>query len=527
MKIGMVSVIVAALLLNDGGASAQDISTPPPIPVDEKTTGSSYLQCDGNSNNMSAGESIARFVGAVTLLGLFAPGVEQPSPAARLFGEKGVAACTRLIDGPGREGKTVRRLPLILARALHRIEAGDYKGAIGDVTLARQEAAAAGLVGNPYFDRSLGLSFDMIEAHALFGAGDVAAARAVSLRRVPRYRYSYYPLVAADGFRPAVPTVEQLEIDAATQFGRLDHVHIQRGVDALEDAGRFAEAAGLARDYNEQFAITFPKADPSSVFRARVAVDLALAGRWDESVGEVEAARKILQTLDASGKPDAARAFTVELLDFHRVLMDVRSGRWADAWRGYTARSEWSAPSFGQQIGALALLEPHRSAGGAAASAVDAKLLRQRRRDTYVAAKLERYKDNRYLWSHILPYAAASSYDELSRKVWDGKKARFFSDRPYKDSTGFQVLVSGDPMTQVDALVLHAAVVARARGHRGFYMYSGVGWPGLAIVRFADPSPTTPASPTFIDAAAAIEELKSVVPTPEELERRRAAANKR
>ena len=84
--------------------------------------GSLYLQCDGNPNNMSAGESLARLVGAVTLLGIFAPRVESPDPSKRQFGQAGVGACTSLIDGEKQETNLARRLPLILARALHRIE---------------------------------------------------------------------------------------------------------------------------------------------------------------------------------------------------------------------------------------------------------------------------------------------------------------------------------------------------------------------------------------------------------------------
>jgi hypothetical protein len=45
-----------------------------------------------------------------------------------------VEACTRLIDDPQKgEHNVIRRLPLILARAAHRIEAKDFSGAAADV----------------------------------------------------------------------------------------------------------------------------------------------------------------------------------------------------------------------------------------------------------------------------------------------------------------------------------------------------------------------------------------------------------
>jgi hypothetical protein len=54
-----------------------------------------------------------------------------------------VEACTRLIDDPQKgEHNVIRRLPLILARAAHRIEAKDFSGAAADVGKARAEGAS-------------------------------------------------------------------------------------------------------------------------------------------------------------------------------------------------------------------------------------------------------------------------------------------------------------------------------------------------------------------------------------------------
>jgi hypothetical protein len=55
---------------------------------DFRKNGSWYLRCDGNPNNLTGGESFARLVGAVTLLGLLAPARELADPAKRQFGAK-------------------------------------------------------------------------------------------------------------------------------------------------------------------------------------------------------------------------------------------------------------------------------------------------------------------------------------------------------------------------------------------------------------------------------------------------------
>ena len=160
-----------------------------------KDAGSLYLQCDGFPNNMTAGESAARLLGAVTLLALFAPPPEAADASKRKFGAEGVTACTGILEGEKAEGNARRRIPLILARALHRIEAKDYDAAIADVALARGEAGTAGLTADPYFNRSMGLSFDQVEAAALVRKGQVADAMRVSLAAAPQHRFSLMPLV--------------------------------------------------------------------------------------------------------------------------------------------------------------------------------------------------------------------------------------------------------------------------------------------------------------------------------------------
>jgi len=86
----------------------------PGEPTDPKKAGSLYLQCDGNPNNMSAGESIARLIALSAVIGLLAPPPEAPDPSKRKFGVAGVAACDGILSGEKAEGNAVRRIPLTL-----------------------------------------------------------------------------------------------------------------------------------------------------------------------------------------------------------------------------------------------------------------------------------------------------------------------------------------------------------------------------------------------------------------------------
>jgi len=74
------------------GASALSLVLAVPAHAADKP-GSLHVQCDGQPNNVTSGETAARLLGAVTLLGLFAPGPEMPDASKRKFGEAGVAVC--------------------------------------------------------------------------------------------------------------------------------------------------------------------------------------------------------------------------------------------------------------------------------------------------------------------------------------------------------------------------------------------------------------------------------------------------
>jgi hypothetical protein len=519
--IGIVCCVAMA-----GAGSAQDIQVPSPAPTEaiDAKAGSFYLQCDGNPNNMSAGESLARFVGAVTLLALFAPPVEQPDPAKRKFGEAGISACDQVIDGPKSEGQPLRRIPLILGRALHRIEIKDYPGALADVAKARGETAAAGLAGDPYFDRSMGVSFDMIEADALLRAGDVKHARDVSLRRISSYPYSYYSLVGADDYRAFARPLDPLGLARHQALARIMPGGLSMAASHLEEERRFAEAAAV-RDSQDVLASGLGEDNRSVEPKASATVSHALAGQWQEADTRAKDARAGLAARAAAGKPDSNASAIVELLDLYDILRMAHDGKLASARRSFAARSQWMAPSFGQVIAANALLRE-----GAAADELFGSLARtpdemwRERRDQALATALESDKNNKRLWSRILPYASATDYERLSRQIWNGAKSKMIGKTENKLLNAFPVILyNADALTQVDGIMLHSAVVAKERGFPGFVLLMIPSNPNIGWVRFGKPGDPGFTVDRYLDADAVIAELKQVIPTPEDLVIRKAA----
>lgn len=518
--------LLAAAALHSVGAAAQSVSgsaatqaTPP------GKEGSFYLQCDGNPNNMTAGESIARLIALSAVVGLLAPPPEQPDAAKRKFGAAGVAACSQLIDGERAEGNVYRRIPLILARALHRVEAIDYPNALADVAKARGEAAAQDLTSDPYFQRSMGLSLDLIEGEIRARMGDIAGAREVSLRSSELYPFNFYAVRVARAYEILSPDVDQRSIDLSKRFAKFVLVNLWSSVDQLSRAGRFEEAAALAHITLDETKALFEDG-PQPAHYAQVAVADALAGKWDSAAELAKSGRDLMRQRAAEGKPEEGSIGTVERLDFYDVIRLAHEGDLKQARRSFGARSEWTAPYFGQILAVHHMLSEGIADDekiGMLASIAES--LWQTRRDTVRAVMLEADKGNKTLFSLILPYADSTDFERLSKRVWTTKGNRIIAKEMVDDVQLFPLyLTDGAPMTQYDALLLHAALQAKARGKQGLLFYANVSEPQIAFAHFANPGDPGVSPDRFLAADAVIAGLRTVIPPPEELAARKKNA---
>lgn len=513
---------LAAMLVDTAAypAIAADSSTKA---ADEKERVSLYLRCDGNPNNVTGGESLARLIGAVTLLAIFAPKPEAPDPSKRLFGDAGVDACSQLIDGEKAEGNGLRRLPLILARALHQIEAKNYEAAINDVAKARKEASDLGLVGNPYFDRSMGLSFGNIEAEALLRLGKPEDAQKVSLSRVTEAQFSYVPLVFAQDYNQYLHTLTPQAAQLSSAKSRiLSPGDLVSYAGELEEAGRFAEAASKREALIELFE-GFKPDDAASIPYASAAVSHALAGEWDQAGQRAKFARDNMEQRRSKGVPDVDQASVVELLDLYDVLRAAHDGDIDKARLQFAARSQWLAPSFGQ-----VMETDRRLRDGAAPTQLFGALAKspdemwQERRDNLLAAKLKQDTDNKTLFLLIVPYAKVDEFEGRTKDTWQTGKSKMMLDKPNEKSGMWGVYALGNPQTRFDSIVLHAALQARGRGKEGFviYMKNDRGF-SVGMTRFLNRDELHGDDTLFVDANAAIAELSQVIPDPAELQRRK------
>ena len=515
---------MTATYLLRGVAALSLVIVPAAAIAQAEKPGSAYVQCDGQPDNVTDGETAARVLGAVTLLGLFAPPNETADASKRKFGAEGVAACTGLLSGERAENNAKRRLGLILGRAIHQIEAKNYQAALDDVALARREAQGAGFMNDAYFVRSRARAFDEIESAALLRMGRTEEARAASLRNVATTRYSFVPLFSMPTYSDFIAAPSGTEEQVNEWRVRLAPPVASSSANRLDLARRFAESAKL-RDSLVEFDAEQSPTLNSSVLIARSALAHALAGNFAAAADRARAARANADKRKLDGKPETDAAELVELLDLYAIVDTAQTDAKA-ARRLFAARSQWLSASLGS------VLEVNRRLrDGAAADELIGGLAREpdslwkAHVEENMAELLAKDSDNKTLFSMIPGERSAKAYDLVAKNVWRTDKSKIIITSkkldPAKDRMELMFLYGVDPVVALDAYLLHAALVARSRGHQGF-VFTPLLTSKLIAATFRSGNRGDKGFPPelFIDANEAIANLSTVIRDPATVARR-------
>lgn len=516
--------LVAAAHIVAAPVLAQTVKAAPP--EDEDRGGSSYLKCDGQPNNYTGGEMAAQLLGAVTLLGLFAPAREEADASKRVKGADGVAACTALIEGVKREGNPERRVGLILARAIHQIEDKKYDAALADVTLAEREAAAANLTADPYWTRSRGRSFGLVRAAAQFRLGRVAEARDTALATTRDVNRSALDLLSTPEYGVILPETAPIELTFLSDLARLDGVNLIREKQRLGEVGRFKEAVTVGDAVLDSIRAVNPDKQ-SSILLATTANDHMIVG--DRAGGEkmVAAARANAEKLRADGEPESDQSMIVEALDLNAILVLMADGDLKTARRRFSARSEWASSPFGQVVEIVRRLRP-----GATPDELVGQLAKtpeelwKDHAETARAALLAKDDDNKTLYRLIRGAVPAKSYEAVSAKVWAPANSKLVLKPSKKPNPGIPFdllfLPAADLRVLPEAYMLHAALLAQSRGQEGFVIRLII-QEGIIAARISTGKRGDPglAEPLFNDADAVVADLRAIIPDPATLKVRR------
>lgn len=502
------------------GATALSLITVPLTSAEaEEKPASAYVQCDGQPDNVTDGETAARLLGAVTLLGLFAPPHEAADSSKRQSGAAGVSACNSLLSGDRQESNPRRRLGLIFGRAIHQIEAKNYAAALGDVEMARREAQAAGFTNDAYFVRSRGRAFDEIESAALFRMGRVEDARTASLRDTRNDEFSVVQLLSAATYGDFLPTIspdeEQVSIWTARLMPPLAGVRAAR----LDLDRRFAESARLWDALAEMDAEHTPETN-SSMTIARAAIAHALAGNFALAAQRAKAAHDNSEKRRLEGKPESGPAELVELLDFYGIIEQAHSGDIKAARRLFSARSQWLSASLGSVMELSRRLRqdasPDELIGGLAKSPEE---LWKDHADSKRAEMLAKDSDNKSLFALVPAERSGKLYQAVAKNVWRTDNSKIVLKNPKADpsKSRFEImyLPLTDPVVALDAYVLHAALIARSRGQQGFVFTPSFSSRSLVgLFRTGNRGDRGFPAEMFINANDVIQKLSPLIPMP-------------
>lgn len=481
--------------------------------------GSVYVQCDGQPAGLSGAE-LAGLLFLITATGGVVGGLvgapETADDGKKAKAEAGVAACTAAL---AEEKEELRRVQLTLARGIHQIEAKNYEAALADIrsisTVAPVKSQERG------FQRSLGLSALELEAATLVRMGRSKEAEEAALRMAQIAPWDILNLTRVRRYVSLTPDMSPAKRAFYDTYVRILPAGLLSRYEAKQWAGDWVGSADdlkMVLAVQSSFWAGDPRVEPA--ISARLAVALMLAGDMESSNAMAADVRKAVDEMVKSGKAleqQAEVGQAEELLDFQAIGRQFTEGKVKEARTAFAARSRWLSPS----APAVVLMTARLRAGAAPAELTGA-LARdpdQLRTDALAAEAgkiIESESASQVLYAAIRPYARASNYNPYTRSVWNTAKSRYVLKRSGKEKHNGEVVFVYGAMNAAggEAILLHCALMARARGKSGFVLSPSRKRLDSVLVMFGDAGDPAIVSGVLIDANEVISALAVDMPRP-------------
>lgn len=265
-----------------------------------KATAVQYRGCDGYGQALEDSDGITVHW---TVWGMVAdPGAAPGATAMTAPGATGIADCDAALADLNAK-HWLRKVSLLRARAMHRLETKDAAGAMADLDLAQQ----AGTSGDVFYARSLGVGIDFLRAYALRVGGDQAKAEALAMRTMEAHPFSRQMMgsallamgnsVSDAGSDKAhkylarlMPTgIDDLYLTALSQFRYQDAIALYSQLVPYREIGRVNITSGQQRERDLR---DFKTAEVFWAVRSGAyAFALAALGRTGEAKATLQSAR--------------------------------------------------------------------------------------------------------------------------------------------------------------------------------------------------------------------------------------------
>lgn len=487
---------------------------------------SAYLRCDGMTAHRSTGELLGRALLLGATMGIAGKG-ENNDASKRAYGLDGVEACDLAISS---ETDTMRKIQLVQARAIHRIELGDYNLALQD--LRSTPSLAGPEAGDASFRHTLLVSALELEAAALLRAGQPAEAEAAAMRMAEAAPYEIYAQIRAANYAQLTAELTPAKRVFLDRLVKLSPEAFALRAGIHEWAGQYLEAAA---DYATLIELSAAyaaggEAPPMPSTQALRSVALAMGGRMAESASVAAEAAAMIRVLTATGKAGLMKASldnAEQALDFRAIVQDLTEGRAAMARTKFSARSRWPVPSAPVVADLAARLR--QGAPAAELTGILAQDPAKMRADALAAnagAITQAQDAVPSLYGVVRKPLTPANYRDWDSDVWNARDSTLLHKRAAGETypgellmvdNSRSILVASRHLITIaagEALLLHAAVLAQARGVKGFLLFPSRQQMAAFLVKFGDPgSPGMPAAATF-DAATVIADLSGEFPDP-------------
>jgi len=400
--------------------------------------------------------------------GLSETGMTRDDSSKRAKGAAGVTACDQAIAD---EKDNFRRVQLGMAKAIHL---GEEKNWAFAATTAHSAPALMEKASTDWaLKKSAAASASYVEAVMLLRAGKYSEAEAAAM---------------------ASAEVADLEVSAmqrALRLMRFDRSMSPRKATMLNRIFRYVPSEGAlvtsifaeAGDYKSAVA-TIDSLD--AIFGALLkehkinAGAEAQAGLYLAMAGDAIGARKRLQIAREKVSRDVADGTAVkyavsaaaadETIAAAEVAIALAEGRNDDARRLLGARERWSLVAQGvvaDLVGRVAAVTAEKDRTGLVAK--EEQALWAEARDGRL--KLLNENDN-HLWAATYHLTVDQRYAELGSSVWTATKKSKFLIKSKDTEPRLEVLTTGARGYGIqagEALLLHAALMAKRAGRTGFY----------------------------------------------------------
>lgn len=447
------------------------------------------------------------------MIGLLLPPEEVADTAKRKSGEDGIKACDAALNGaePAKDGG--RRIELFYGRAIHKLEAERWDDAIADLRAA--EADQPDLVASPAYADSLGQTALFLEAVALAGKKDYAAARSVALTASERTPYDLiFTMLAA----PYIPLEPKWDAQTEAYFERVVRLYpeglfTRSKVKAL--AGDMPGAAADIMAYHDLQA-SIPKRATYPA-KSLAAVGFMLAGEDAKAAEVIASAREGADADRADADRAALRSVVSEANDFMGIGLRLKAGEVDTARTLFAARSEWEfmpegfVAELSRRLDAASTAEQRTKMPIRSAQTIIAG-----DRALVVAGILDTGEKNDDHWRMFRQPITPKAYTRFSKNTWNTAKSKYFEKEPNVDMNATLVFTArdGDGIAAAYAIYLHAALMAKTKGKQHFMLLPNQRALYGHFVRIGDPGEKDIVAPILFDADKVIADLSRFIPKP-------------